>query len=99
MRKTWIQKLEDHEGFPKVLILKKGFPCYNAVEEARARRDRSGLATVPYWRTLKAAGFLNEKFPGGLEAHKRRLILEGHKVVSRGKKCQVADWEKHLWSL
>lgn len=69
----------------------------NAVEEVIARGERSGLARIPYWRTLKADGFLNEKYPGGLEAHKKRLVKEGHKIVARGKKYQVADWKKYLW--
>jgi alkylated DNA nucleotide flippase Atl1 len=71
----------------------------NAVEEAVAQGDRSSLARIPYWRTLKAEGFLNEKYPGGLEAHKKRLIKEGHEIIARGKTYQVADWERHLFRL
>jgi hypothetical protein len=70
----------------------------NAVEEAVAKGERSALAKIPYWRTLKADGFLNEKYPGGLEGHKKRLEKEGHIVVARGKKYQVADFEKSLLS-
>ena len=163
MKKAWIHKLEDHEGFPKVLKLERRFPCYNAVhkmganegdpvvlvnaseiwplmakvpkgklitiweicrkiaknhkvkgccslttgifimtianavDEAAAKGERSVLAEIPYWRTLKADGFLNEKYPGGLEGHKKRLEKEEHRIVARGKKCQVADWGKHLF--
>lgn len=71
----------------------------NAVEESIAEEDPSPLARIPYRRTLKADGFLNEKYPGGLEAPKNRLLKEGHRVIARGKKSQVADWEKHLWRL
>jgi len=162
MPKTWKQKLEGSQNFPKILKLEKRFPCYNAVhkmgvnvgdevvlvnafeiiplmakvpkgklitireicekiarnhkvkgcctlttgifimaiansayEEIAARKD-SRLARIPYWRTLKADGFLNEKYPGGLEAHKQLLEKEGHKVSCRGKKYQVADFEKQL---
>jgi hypothetical protein len=45
----------------------------NAVEEA-SKEDRS--LDIPYGRTLKARGFLNEKYPGGQEAHKRLLERE-----------------------
>ncbi len=68
----------------------------NAAQEEIAARKDSPLARIPYWRTLKAEGFLNEKYPGGLEAHKQLLGKEGHKIIPRGKKYQVADFEKHL---
>ena len=38
----------------------------NAAEEAVQKKEKSALARVPYWRTLKVGGFLNEKYPGGL---------------------------------
>ena len=33
---------------------------------------------TPYWRTLKAKGELNAKYPGGVEAQKEKLEAEGH---------------------
>jgi len=54
---------------------------------------------TPYWRTLKSGGELNAKYPGGIKHLKARLQDEGHKVVSRGKKFVVADFEKHLIKL
>jgi alkylated DNA nucleotide flippase Atl1 len=68
----------------------------NAVEEA-SKEGKS--LDIPYWRTLKADGFLNEKYPGGQEAHKRLLEREDFKVVARGKKYQVVDCEKYLMKL
>lgn len=41
---------------------------------------------TPYWRTLKANGELNAKYPGGVEAQKTKLEAEGHVVVQRGRK-------------
>lgn len=41
---------------------------------------------TPYWRTLKAGGELNEKYPGGAVAQKKRLEAEGHTVITRGRK-------------
>lgn len=67
----------------------------NAVEEAA--RDGKHLA-IPYWRTLKVDGFLNEKYPGGQEGHKKLLEGEGFKIVARGKKYQVAEYEKYLFA-
>jgi len=69
----------------------------NAVEEAVAGGDKSLFTRIPYWRTLKAGGFLNEKYPRGLEEQRNRLEDEGHKIIVRGKKYQVADYDKYLF--
>ena len=39
---------------------------------------------TPYWRTLKANGELNPKYPGGVEAQKEMLEKEGHTVLQKG---------------
>lgn len=55
---------------------------------------------TPWWRTLKAGGELNPKYPGGVEAQKERLEAEGHTVVRRGRKNLryfVADYEQALF--
>ena len=49
---------------------------------------------TPYWRTLKSGCELNPKFPGGVEALKVRIEAEGHRVVAKGKKWIVADYER-----
>ncbi len=57
---------------------------------------------TPYWRTLKANGELNEKYPGGTEAQKARLEAEGHTVITRGRKnikYYVKDFEDSLYQL
>ena len=57
---------------------------------------------TPYWRTLKANGELNEKYPGGVEAQRKKLEAEGHIVIQRGRKnirCYVKDYEKALFDL
>ena len=57
---------------------------------------------TPYWRTLKANGELNEKYPGGIEAQKERLEAEGHTVIQRGRKnirYYVKEYEKVLFEL
>ncbi len=40
---------------------------------------------TPYWRTLKANGELNAKYPGGIEAQKERLEAEGHTIIQKGR--------------
>jgi hypothetical protein len=53
---------------------------------------------TPYWRTLKTGGLLNEKYPGGIPELKRLLRSEGHKVLKKGRRHFVADYEKSLFS-
>ena len=38
---------------------------------------------TPYWRTLKANGELNEKYPGGVSVQKERLEAEGHTIIQK----------------
>ena len=40
---------------------------------------------TPYWRTLKANGELNPKYPGGIEAQKEKLEAEGHTIIQKGR--------------
>lgn len=54
---------------------------------------------TPYWRTLRAGGVINEKYPGGIELQKKLLEKEGHKITRKGKKWVVVDFEKYLVEL
>ena len=57
---------------------------------------------TPYWRTLKAKGELNAKYPGGVEAQKEKLEAEGHTIIERGRKnirYYVKDYEKFLFEI
>lgn len=57
---------------------------------------------TPWWRTLKANGELNPKYPGGAEAQKALLEKEGHTVLQKGRtnlKYYVKNYEKALFSL
>lgn len=68
---------------------------------AWASHQRSEDET-PYWRTLKANGELNPKFPGGVEAQKAKLEAEGHTVIQKGRtniRYYVKDYEKFLFEL
>ena len=61
-----------------------------------------GCDPTPYWRTLKANGELNAKFPGGIEAQKKLLEAEGHTVIRRGRtniRYFVKDYEQALFAL
>jgi alkylated DNA nucleotide flippase Atl1 len=67
----------------------------NATEEA-AKQGKN--LDIPYWRTLKANGFLNEKYPSGAEAQKKLLENEGFTVTQRGKKYLVQNYRDFLIS-
>lgn len=57
---------------------------------------------TPYWRTLKANGELNGKYPGGTEAQKEKLEAEGHTIIQKGRKnirYYVKDYESVLFDL
>lgn len=57
---------------------------------------------TPYWRTLKAGGELNPKYPGGVLAQKALLESEGHTIIQKGRKnirYFVQDYEKVLFAL
>jgi alkylated DNA nucleotide flippase Atl1 len=70
----------------------------NAVEEVKTSGEAPEWVHIPWWRTLKMEGFLNDKYPGGQEKQKKLLELEGITINSRGKKFQVKDWEQYLYS-
>jgi hypothetical protein len=64
---------------------------------AAAEAEAEGKKRItPYWRTLKTGGELNPKYPGGVEGIACRLRAEGHKVVAKGRRTLVADYEKKL---
>lgn len=69
--------------------------AHAAMEEAAIGREDS----TPYWRTLKSGGELNPKYPGGIEDQKQRLEIEGHRVIQKGKRFTVADYERSLIDL
>lgn len=57
---------------------------------------------TPYWRTLKADGELNAKYPGGVEAQKELLEKEGHTIIQKGRqniRYYVMNYEDSLFSL
>jgi len=65
----------------------------NAVAEATPENKD---LDIPYWRTLKADGLLNEKFPGGAESHKALLENEGFNVAPKGKRFFVENYQRYL---
>lgn len=57
---------------------------------------------TPYWRTLKANGELNPKYPGGVEAQREKLEAEGHTIIRKGRtniRYYVKDYEEAAYAL
>ena len=57
---------------------------------------------TPYWRTLKANGELNEKYPGGTRKQKEKLEAEGHIIIQKGRKSiryYIKDYEDFLFEM
>ena len=68
----------------------------NICANASAERD---YEPIPWWRTLKKGGELNEKYPGGIDHQKTLLEAEGHTVARRGKRFFVEGYENKLADL
>ena len=66
--------------------------CAHASEERTDDR-------IPWWRTLKAKGELNEKYPGGIDRQKLLLEMDGLTVVQKGKRYFVDKYEDSLFEL
>ena len=68
----------------------------NAAEEEVEKGVKK--KAIPYWRTLKTGGELNEKYPGGVDAQTKRLEKEGFTIIpAKGKRPpKVKDYEKYL---
>ncbi|MCK5182288.1 MAG: MGMT family protein [Dehalococcoidia bacterium] len=90
------KKIAKQHGVPACCTLTTGIFIMTAANAAEEASKEGKSLDIPYWRTLKTDGFLNEKYPGGQEAHKRLLEREDFRVIARGKKYQVDDYEKYL---
>lgn len=73
-----------------------GIYAWIAAGAAGEAQAEGAIRVTPYWRTLKAGGELNEKYPGGLTAQRRRLEAEGLQVEARGRRLFVRDHTRFL---
>ncbi len=79
--------------------LTTGIFAWIASHAAEEQKQLGKTDITPYWRTLKTGGFLNEKYPGGLDAQKLHLEHEGHVVMQRGRRFFVKDYLKAVIAL
>lgn len=78
--------------------LTTGIFAWIAAHAAEEAASKGAAEITPYWRTLKARGQLNPKYPGGIKAQQARLEAEGHRIKQRGKNSFVSDFERALFS-
>ncbi|MDX2163566.1 MAG: MGMT family protein [bacterium] len=71
----------------------------NVVARAAAELESLGETGAPYWRVLRPGGLLNEKYPGGTDAHRALLESEGYTVVQVRKTWKVDGYERSLFTL
>jgi alkylated DNA nucleotide flippase Atl1 len=71
------------------------------VARAAAEQEMMGAKRVtPWWRVVRTDGTLNDKFPGGVAEHEKRLLAEGHSIETKGKSKQmVTGFERKLATL
>ena len=97
-KKDFNAMLHDSKDMPKMQTITEGIFVSIA---AWASYQRT-FDETPYWRTLKANGELNPKYPGGVEAQKEKLEQEGHTVIPKGRtniRYYVKDYEQHLYTI
>ncbi len=73
-----------------------GIFAWIAAHSAEEDRAEGKKKITPYWRTVKKGGEINPKYPGGIKNQKKLLRKEGHKVIQKGKRFLVVDFEKKL---
>jgi alkylated DNA nucleotide flippase Atl1 len=92
LRKTIALKHNADIGCPFATKDFSRIVAYATEEDAAGNKK----IAIPYWRTLKAKGELNSRYPGGIERQKAYLASEGYKIIQKGKKFLVADYQKNL---
>ncbi len=88
-----------HHGTEIACPLTCGIFVWIVANAANEDLENGRRRITPYWRTLKAGGFLNPKYPGGIRSHRELLEAEGHTIETRGKHSKVRGYEQKLIAL
>lgn len=73
-----------------------GLFAWIAAHAAEEGAMQGASSITPYWRTLKSGGELNPKYPGGIDNQKMRLEAEGHRIIQKGKRHFVENYQKFI---
>ncbi len=85
-------RLAEKHGTSIACPMTTGIFAWIAAHAADEAEAEGKTRITPYWRTLKAKGELNLKYPGGIENLRRRLTAEGHTIVQKGKRFCVVGY-------
>ncbi|MBC8203526.1 MAG: MGMT family protein [Planctomycetes bacterium] len=83
------EKLTKDNKATSTCPLCSGIFAWISANAAQESEDDGRKRITPWWRTVKAKGELNPKYPGGMEEQAKRLRKEGHKIVKKGKRWFV----------
>ena len=83
------EKLTKENNATSTCPLCSGIFAWVSSHAAQEQEDEGRKRITPWWRTVKAKGELNPKYPGGMEEQAKRLRKEGHKIIKRGKRWFV----------
>ncbi len=89
-------KLAEKHGATIACPITTGIFASIAARAAEEELLQGKKRITPYWRTLKLGGELNPKYPGGVKQAKKVLEAEGHKIVKKGNRYFVLNYEKRL---
>jgi len=78
--------------------LTTGIFAWIAAHAAAEAESEGARRITPHWLTLKNGGQLNPKYPDGAPDVARKLRAEGHKIVQKGKRALVVDYEQFLFT-
>lgn len=92
--------IADHHGTTITCPVTTGLFLNTVARAAEEQVILGAKRVAPWWRVIRSDGSLNEKFPGSLEEHEKRLSAEGHSIERSGKtKRRVKDFQTKLTKL
>ncbi|PNX53772.1 MAG: hypothetical protein BV458_02840 [Thermoplasmata archaeon M9B2D] len=90
------KRIAKNHHVPACCSLTTGIFIMTAANAEKEAIDQGTSLHIPYWRTVKADGSLNEKYPGGALAQKTKLKEEGFTIQKKGKKFFVKDYKRYI---
>jgi alkylated DNA nucleotide flippase Atl1 len=89
-------KIARRHGAPTACPIVTGIFAWIAAHAAQEALDAGETSVTPYWRTLKANGEINPKYPGGAARSADLLRSEGHSITCKRERYYVVDYERAL---
>lgn len=86
------EQLAQEHGTTIACPMTTGIFAWIAAHAANEAEQEGRKRITPYWRTLKAGGELNPKYPGGIKNLRARLQVEGHKIIKKGQRYFVESF-------